>query len=45
MLSRLSHWGQRFALGRKLAVTLAVAAVGFAVFTYVALTGSLTALR
>ena len=43
MLSRLSHWGQRFALGRKLAVTLAVAAVGFAVFTYVALTGSLTA--
>ena len=43
LLSRLSHWVQRFALGRKLAVALALAAVGFAVFTYVALTGSLTA--
>ena len=44
LLSRLSQWVQRLALGRKLAVTLALAAVGFAVITYVALTGSLTAL-
>ena len=36
---RLSHWGRRHRLGRKLAVALAVASLGSALVTYAALSG------
>lgn len=38
---RLSHWGRRHRLGRKLAVALAVASLGSALTTYAALSGSI----
>ena len=38
---RLSHWGRRHRLGRKLAVALAVVSLGSALITYAALSGSI----
>ena len=39
LTARLSHWGRRHRLGRKLAVALAVASLGSALVTYAALSG------
>lgn len=38
--SRLSEWGRRVGLGRKLSIALTVAALGFAFATYATITGS-----
>ena len=37
---RLSHWGKRLGLGRKLSIALTVVALGFAFATYATITGS-----
>ena len=38
--SRLSDWGRRVGIGRKLSIALTVAALGFAFATYATITGS-----
>ncbi|MAI48959.1 MAG: two-component sensor histidine kinase [Rhodospirillaceae bacterium] len=40
LIARLSQWGRRVALGRKLSIALTIAALGFAFATYATITGS-----